>query len=193
MTRLVSTHEAAAILGLSIQGVHYRIKTNKLESIKKHGKTYVYIETNLENQNEKVHTNSPLDMKLAFQLKDEQITLLKKSIKWMKRQHKSEIQRLEKNQNKIIEVFQSEVNLLQKAYNEMQSLYKRNPPKLNHHKISQYMSLKEFITLMKKYNKTNDEIKELIFRQIKLGDTRFSIDKKNKKLTIKHDNFIDII
>ena len=41
MERLVTTSEAAQILGLSLQGVHYRIKKEQLKSIKKDGKTFV--------------------------------------------------------------------------------------------------------------------------------------------------------
>ncbi len=49
---------------------------------------------------------------------------MKKSIKWMKNQHFMEIKRLEKNQKRIIEVFNSEIKLLQSAFNEMRSIYK---------------------------------------------------------------------
>ena len=43
MERLVTTSQAAEILGLSLQGIHYRIKKEQLKSIKKDGKTFVYI------------------------------------------------------------------------------------------------------------------------------------------------------
>ena len=41
MERLVTTSQAAEILGLSLQGIHYRIKKDQLKSIKKDGKTFV--------------------------------------------------------------------------------------------------------------------------------------------------------
>ena len=44
MERLVTTSEAAEILGLSLQGIHYRIKKNQLKSEKKDGKVFVYVE-----------------------------------------------------------------------------------------------------------------------------------------------------
>ena len=43
--------QAAEILGLSLQGIHYRIKKEQLKSIKKDGKTFVYI-----NEETKVET-----------------------------------------------------------------------------------------------------------------------------------------
>ena len=44
MQRLVTTSEASEILGISLQGVHYRIKKNQLKSEKKDGKLFVYID-----------------------------------------------------------------------------------------------------------------------------------------------------
>ncbi len=42
----------------------------------------------------------------------------------MKKQYGSEISRLEKNQKRIIGVFNREIELLQSAFNEMRSIYK---------------------------------------------------------------------
>jgi len=132
LERLVTTAQAAEILGISLQGVHYRIKKNQLKSIKKSGKTYVYIN---ESQNTS-STANPIEepkieiitfketIKEVVKAKDEQILLLKKSIKWMRKQHGAEILRLEKNQKRIIGVFNREIELLQSAFNEMRSIYK---------------------------------------------------------------------
>jgi HAMP domain-containing protein len=197
MQKLVSTNEAASILGLSVQGIHYRIKTNKLESVKKNGKTYVYIEDTNQNTEQQNNTKTtkitPNDFDYAIKLKDEQISILKKSIKWMRTQHKSEIKRLEKNQNKIIDVFKSEVNLLQKAYNEMQNLYKSSLTRIEHKEDLAKMSVEQFFILMKKNKKSNIEIKNLIFQQIKMGDKRFSFDTNTKELIIYKDNFLDLM
>ena len=70
MERLVTTSQAAEILGISLQGIHYRIKNKKLKSIKEGGKTYVYIsqeydkktEYPLEQQSHKAPQNSFLDV-----------------------------------------------------------------------------------------------------------------------------------
>ena len=43
MERLVTTSQAAEILGLSLQGIHYRIKKDQLKSIKKDGKILIYL------------------------------------------------------------------------------------------------------------------------------------------------------
>ena len=127
MERLVSTVEAAEILGLSLQGIHYRIKKNQLKSVKQDGKVFVYIDENIKqvNSNQNIqNTTIQSSFDKLIESKDEQITLLKKSIKWMRRQYISEIERLEKNQKRIIEVFNSEIKLLQSAFNEMRAIYK---------------------------------------------------------------------
>lgn len=131
MQRLVTTNEAAQILGLSLQGVHYRIKNNQLRSKKENGKTFVYIDerdisTSQENtqtpvQEEKNTKNEHIEEIIAA--KNEQIELLKETIHWIKKQHKGEIARLEHNQKKIIKVFDGEIKLLQSAFTEMRNVY----------------------------------------------------------------------
>ena len=121
MLTLLSTNEAASKLGISVQGVHYRIKTNKVKSVQKDGKTFVYVDIEEPISNTKQETDNSFEI---IKVKDEQISLLKRALRWLTFSHKNEIKRLEENHNKLIEVFKSEVDLLQKAYNEMQNLYK---------------------------------------------------------------------
>lgn len=202
MERLVTTSQAAEILGLSLQGVHYRIKKEQLKSVKKDGKTFVYVDeeqstspnfSNVKVENSK--QNNFDNFQSVIDVKNEQIEILKKSMKWMKKQYISEIFRLEKNQNKIIEVFNSEISLLQSAFNEMRSIYKPQieqnikTEKQNHDLIK----VKDFFILMKRYNKTENEIKAMIFNAIKLGDKRFIYNKVEKKLLILNDDFMDLI
>lgn len=79
MERLVTTSQAAQILGLSLQGVHYRIKNNQLKSIKKSGKTYVYISEHVEDKSKKDEKPVEIiEIKELIKVKDEQIDLLKK-------------------------------------------------------------------------------------------------------------------
>jgi len=149
LERLVSTAEAAEILGLSLQGIHYRIKKNQLKSLKQDGKVFVYIDENIKqvNSNQNIqNTTIQSSFDKLIESKDEQITLLKKSIKWMRRQYISEIERLKKNQKRIIEVFNSEIKLLQSAFNEMRAIYKpqieeKKEPK----KIVNLLQLKNFL------------------------------------------------
>ncbi len=185
MKQLVSSGEAANILGLSLQGIHYRIKKGQLESVKQDGKIYVYIDSSSiknQQQNTKHTTNnqnnntSPNEQaihmgELALKSKDEQITILKKTIKFMRRQYTSEIQRLDKNQQKILDVFQSEVDLLKSAFNEMKTLYQvehkehqEQSKEVSHQVGLPFMNLKEFFVLMRNYNKTDNQIKALIFK-----------------------------
>lgn len=200
MTRLVTTSQAAQILGLSLQGVHYRIKKNQLRSIKKSGKTFVYITDNnhvkasSEAKVEPVLNNKKQDnIDSIIEVKNDQIKHLKKSIKWMKKQYTSEIVRLEDNQKRIIEVFNSEIKLLQSAFNEMRSIYKQ--PMITENNFDsqdiEFMSLKDFLVIMKKYNKTHMEIKDLIFKAIKNNDERFIYNKKEKKILIVKSDFKD--
>ena len=202
MERLVTTSQAAEILGLSLQGVHYRIKKEQLKSVKKDGKTFVYVDeeqntshnfSNVKVENSK--QNNFDNFQSVIDVKNEQIEILKKSMKWMKKQYISEIFRLEKNQNKIIEVFNSEISLLQSAFNEMRSIYK---PQIEQNIKTEKQShdlikVKDFFILMKRYNKTENEIKAMIFNAIKSGDKRFIYNKVEKKLLILNDDFRDLI
>lgn len=210
MERIVTTSQAAQILGLSLQGIHYRIKKNQLKSIKKSGKTFVYIteemEKNAPKMNTKVEPVQPTQdheqLQSIIEVKNEQIELLKDSMKWMKKQYKSEIGRLEKNQKKIVKVFNSEIKLLQSAFNEMRSVYK-NQPKIESVNIKdesingtedlQFMSLKDFFVIMKRFDKTENEIKTIIFKAIRDSDRRFIYNKKEKKLLILNSDFTDLI
>ena len=206
MERLVTTSQAAQILGLSLQGIHYRIKKDQLKSIKKDGKTFVYVddeqkvdETYTKAKVEPVKRNNNFDSHQAIiDVKNEQIELLKKSMKWMKKQYISEIFRLEKNQKRIIEVFNSEIKLLQNAFNEMRSIYKPQIEKqeqknIKEEKTKDFIMVKDFFILMKRYNKTEQEIKFMIFNGIKSGDRRFIYNKVEKKLLILNSDFIDLI
>ena len=150
MERLVSTSQAAQILGLSLQGIHYRIKNNQLKSVKRSGKTYVYISDYLQEQTQ-TKQDSVDDSNKVLDVKDEQIELLKESMSWMKNQYKDEIERLEKNQKRIIKVFKSEIQLLQNAFNEMRTIYKTENKQLSSNKIDfTFMSVSDFFILMKK-------------------------------------------
>jgi len=205
LERLVTTSQAAEILGLSLQGIHYRIKKEQLKSIKKDGKTFVYIndDQKVESTQTKIKTEST--PKQAFfdntqaiiDVKNEQIDLLKKSMKWMKKQYISEIFRLEKNQKRIIEVFNSEIKLLQSAFNEMRSIYKpqiESNLKNKTEKVDEdFISVKDFFVLMKRRNKTDQEIKNLILNSIKIGDKRFIYNKIEKKLLILNSDFLDLL
>lgn len=221
MERLVTTSEAAEILGLSLQGVHYRIKKEQLKSIKKDGKIFVYIDDSQSNI--KINTNTQKlsqvsqnhfnqqfyqeqkqeqenSFKAIVDVKDEQIDLLKKSIKWMKNQYIQEIERLEKNQKKIIEVFNSEIKLLQSAFNEMRAIYKPQIEQKQEfkHEVkeetkSDFITIKEFFVIMKRANKSEAEIKNTIFKAIKSGDKRFIYNKLDKKLLILNKDYRDLL
>ena len=197
MERLVSTAEAAEILGLSLQGIHYRIKKNQLKSLKQDGKVFVYIDENIKqvNSNQNIqNTTIQSSFDKLIESKDEQITLLKKSIKWMRRQYISEIERLEKNQKRIIEVFNSEIKLLQSAFNEMRAIYKPQiEEKKEPNKNSEFITIKEFFAILKRANKSKIEIKGIIFNAVKNGDKRFIYNKVEKRLLILNDNFEDLI
>lgn len=210
MERLVTTTQAAQILGLSLQGVHYRIKNNQLKSIKKSGKTYVYISEHVEDKSSeaKVEVSEVVQNdshKELIKAKDEQIELLKSSIKWMKKQYVSEIKRLEKNQKRIIGVFNREIELLQSAFNEMRAIYKpqievktQESPKessfiYEEENKSRFLTLSELTLYFKKNSKTDKDIKLIILKAIKNRDRRFIYNKAEKKLLILNDDFSDLL
>ena len=198
LERLVTTAQAAEILGISLQGVHYRIKSNQLKSIKQSGKTYVYLwddntkkegySTSVEEVAQRKEEEN-IYIQKVIETKDEQILLLKKSVKWLRRQYQEEIERLEKNQDKIISVFDSEIKLLQSAFNEMRAIYKPELKPLSPKK--KFISLIDFTALMKTYKKTDKEIKILILKAIKNGDKRFIYNKHTKKVLILDEDFSD--
>ncbi len=211
MERLVTTTQAAQILGLSLQGIHYRIKKDQLKSIKQDGKTFVYISEYIEKQSNmnvepsSTNLNDEKTTQSIIEVKDEQILLLKKSMKWMKKQYTSEIVRLEKNQNRIISVFDSEIQLLQSAFNEMRTIYKPQieaAQKKEEYKNEtfekpevdvDFITLREFFVVMKKYSKTEYEIKRIIFNAIENADSRFIYNKVEKKLLIIKSDFKDLV
>ncbi len=213
MERLVTTAQAAEILGISLQGVHYRIKKNQLKSIKKSGKTYVYINesqtpssTN-SNEEPKIEVITFKEtIKEVVKAKDEQILLLKKSIKWMRKQHGAEILRLENNQKRIIGVFNREIELLQSAFNEMRSIYKpqllnqqenkektQEKTKESFNEKEKFISIVDFTLYLKRHNKSEREIKLIIMKAIERKDSRFIFNKKDKKLLILNEDFSDLI
>ncbi|MEA3554501.1 MAG: DNA-binding protein [Campylobacterota bacterium] len=212
MKKLVSSSEAAQILGLSLQGIHYRIKKGQLESIKKDGKIFVYVDsktTSNSNTNTAKLNHTQNDDRL-IEVKDEQIKLLKKTIKFLKKQKDSEIVRLERQQEKIMDVFQSEVDLLKSAFNEMRTLYKvshksetitnkkntkdmEEEPKVESKVDFDFMDIKEFFIFMKNHNKTDSQIKTIILDKIKHGDKRFLYNKKTKDVIIYKSDFLDLI
>ncbi len=201
MERLVTTAQAAQILGLSLQGVHYRIKKQQLKSIKKSGKTYVYISDQVESKEEpKVELREvPIDtIKEIVKAKDEQIITLKKSMKWMRKQYISEIDRLEKNQKRIIGVFNREIELLQSAFNEMRSIYKPQienqiPSKDEFIQESKFISIQDFTIYLKRHSKSEKDIKLIIFKALQKKDPRFIYNKKDKKLLILNKDFSDLV
>jgi len=209
LKKLVSSNEAAQILGLSLQGIHYRIKKGQLESIKKDGKIFVYV----DSTQAKVHQqSSPVQPQVTndykhledkiLQSKDDQIHLLKKTIKFMKNQYTSEIDRLDKNQTQVLKVFQSEVDLLKSAFNEMRNIYKIDHQESTKRDIPQdssspsemeFLDIKDFFIFMKNHNKTDVQIKSIILNRVKLGDKRFIYNKNSKEILIYKSDFLDII
>lgn len=220
MKKLVSSNDAAQLLGLSLQGIHYRIKKGQLDSIKKDGKIFVYVDdseikTQTLSKTQNTNTqNQPNDYKnlenKILQSKDEQIHLLKKTIKFMKKQYTSEISRLDKTQTQMLGVFQSEVDLLKSAFNEMRNIYrldhkensiqnvnKKEQSQHNVHPTSEvnmeFMELKEFFVFMRNYNKTDAQIKHMILDKVKSGDKRFIYNKATKEILIYKSDFLDLV
>jgi HAMP domain-containing protein len=198
LERLVSSSEAAQILNLSVQGIHYRIKKGQLKSTKQNGRVFVYINESLiksKQQNETTQKHRQIPNEL-IDVKNEQITLLKKSIKWMRQQYQSEIERLERNQQQIIKVFKSEIALLQSAFNEMRKIYKvenKLAKKKTETENFKLMEIKDFFIFMKKHNKSNREIKSIILNAVKRGDKRFIFNRNTKEVMIYKSDFLDLL
>lgn len=145
---------------------------------------------NTSNSSLEHHTNERIET--LVKSKDEQISLLKQSIGFIKEQYQNEIKRLEKNQKRIIKVFNSEIKLLQSAFNEMRSIYK---PKLlaSEQNNQKYISINDFFLYLKQNNKNNDEIKMVILTCIKQKDPRFIYNKRTKKVLILNTDYSDLV
>lgn len=200
MERLVTTGEAAQLLGLSLQGVHYRIKSGQLKSLKQGGKTFVYV-TEFFQQEAKTEPKMQTNTSSAYnetvetivKSKDEQISLLKQSIDFIKDQYKSEIRRLEKNQKRIIKVFNSEIKLLQSAFNEMRSIYKPQIEAQTQTTAEKFISINDFFVFLKEHNKSDKQIKIILLNAVQRKDPRFIYNKKTKKVLILNADYSDLI
>ncbi len=191
--RLVTSAQAAKILNLSIQGIHYRIKNGQLKAIKENGKTLVYLDdsraTNHQTNNNSIDNHSIQ----LIEEKDKQIKLLKKVVKQTRKQYTTEIDRLVENQDRIVSVFQSEINLLQSAFNELKNIYKLDHNTNSTNESLEILNIKDFFVLMRQYNKTDTQIKAIILDKVKIGDRRFVYDKNSKSVIIYKSDFIDLI
>ena len=180
MEKLYTTTEAAKILGISTQGVHYRIKKNQLKSVKKNNKVYVYLDVK-----EKEEKKDRLDE--IIKQKNLQIKILKKFIKQIKKQYKAEIMRLERIQNETIEVFKSEIELLKNAFVELRNVYKLE----NKNKLK-YISLKNFIKIFLSKGYDDKDIKMMILNRIKDKDERFIFDEDSNEIVVLFADFSDL-
>jgi hypothetical protein len=128
----------------------------------------------------------------------------------VKKQHNNEIQRLEKSQDKILNVFQSEVDLLKSAFHEMKNIYQlehsteqkeiKKQEQVVEQKVAtasnpelKFMDIKEFFILMKSYNKTDIEIKNIILDKVKSSDKRFVYKRETREVLIYKSDFLDLL
>ena len=122
----------------------------------------------------------------------------------MKKQYTSEIERLDKNQTQVLQVFQSEVDLLKSAFNEMRNIYRLDhkeqqtqEKKENTHiapvESMEFMELKDFFIFMREHNKTDAQTKSIILEKVKAGDKRFIYNKNSKEILIYKSDFLDLV
>ena len=118
---------------------------------------------------------------------------MKKSIEWIKIEHFIEIERIKKKKKRVIEVFNSEIKLLQSAFNEMRAIYKPQIENQKNEKKNEFITLQDFFIILKRASKSDLEIKNTILNAVKNGDKRFIYNKNSKKLLILNDSFEDLI
>jgi len=110
----------------------------------------------------------------------------------MRKQYENEILRLENNQKQTISAYKSEITLLQSAFNEMKKVYTIEHKQNNRNLNIQYMGVKDFFLLMRKYNKSDNEIKDILLNRIKNNDKRFIYDSSIKDILIFKSDFLDL-
>ncbi len=126
MEKLMKPAEYAQELGISRQAVYAKIKRGILEAKNVEGKLYIVLDS-LENKEKKlstpqslpktrtaVKTSSPVvkDYKALLDAKDETISVLKGTVKDLKKSNKQ-----------ISTTLKGEIDLLKDAFHEMRSLY----------------------------------------------------------------------
>lgn len=189
MQKLVTTNEACDLLGISLQGIHYRIKKGLLKSIKKDGKVYVYIEEANENQLPQTKQNETLYLEM-LKLKDEEIILLKQMIDWLKTKYENEIVKLEKSQQQMNEIINNQTQLLNQSFLEIKEIINQ---KFGHNVLKQTLTPKEFFVKMKKLGLSELLIKEIVIDKIATNDERFVYDSLKKEIFIKNCDFSDLL
>ncbi len=219
MERLIKPAEYAQELGISRQAVYAKIKRGILQSKSVDGKLYIVIDetdnmlSQLENK-EKASSEEKendqqasdtrkkpeqgLDYEMLLQAKDETITVLKDTVKDLKKGNKQ-----------MSTTLRGEIDLMKEAFHEMRSMYVsqiehiRQPNfsiaqkpieattvEIDEHK---WISLKKFFKKHKiSTAKEQKNIVKKLKKIYKKGDIRI-LDNEGKMMLSKRENFEDIL
>lgn len=92
-----------------------------------------------------------------------------------------------------MKVFDSKIELLKSAFNEMRAIYKAKNLELQNFNSSKYITISEFLQFFKEHNKADSDIKLIIVNSLKRKDRRFKYNKVTKKLLILRADFSDLV
>jgi hypothetical protein len=175
MQNFVTSAQAAKILGLSLPGVHYRIKKGYLHSKKVNGKILVNINdtvqvpkkdiSNNSNQTHKINIDSQNNNTIENNANQENLIALKKIVKLLKKQYKSS-KRFKKDLFDIKQLIQNNDNNI--AVNE----------------VNEYLNLEDAMIYLQTKNKSDEKIKTILLNNLLIGTKGFRYDKENNTVSI---------
>jgi len=222
MEKLMKPAEYAKELGISRQAVYAKIKRGILTAKSVEGKLYIVVDNNPAKERPKTETKTqvktgsstkpsvpestasssgkdtqpPKDYKALLKAKDETISVLKDTVKDLKKSNKQ-----------ITTTLRSEIDLLKEAFHEMRTLYvhrleERSAPEaidvsteeeVLHEEDVEWIGIKKFF---KQQRITKEKHQEKITRRLKKafksGDERFTKEKGKLKLNAAK-NYGDIL
>jgi len=207
MEKLMKPVEYAQELGISRQAVYAKIKRGILTAKNVDGKLYIVVDTAENNEvqkskkesrsvSSKKETSSELnenkDYATLLQAKDETISVLKGTVKDLKKSNKQ-----------ISKTLKGEIDLLKEAFHEMRTLYvhqleQKKPQETidvytEEEEYSDWIGLKKFL---KKYNITKEKKQVKITKRLKKayknGDIRLMKIEGKLKLNAQ-ENYKDLL
>ena len=197
MENLMKPAEYAKTIGISRQAVYAKIKKGILQSKNVEGKLYIVVDEIFQDRanntvhaqiNPNIKTNvENQDYKALLEAKDETISVLKGTVKDLKKSNKQ-----------ISSTLKGEIDLLKDAFHEMRSLYvhqlalKTSPKEEDVIEVDStddeitWIGIKKFFKKEKILkNKKQEKILKRINKLYNNGDERFNYTNEKFKLNIK--------
>lgn len=195
MKKLIKPAEYAKELGISRQAVYAKVKKGILTSRSVEGKLYIVLESEGESEkatipdknikSEKPKETDVKDYKSLLEAKDETISVLKGTVKDLKKSNKQ-----------ISSTLKGEIDLLKEAFHEMRTLYvhqleqksQQATIEVDLEEEVEWISLKKFFKRQKiGKEKLREKLIKRFKKAYKKGDTRLMLIEGTLKLNSAED------